>query len=167
MNGDLASVGRTAMFDRFRRRGRDCLGTLHEDRSQAVHSQGGRRSPSSSTRRCRSPRPRWRCCTWGDLLLRRAFARPALRNSSVGVAAVMSSTSDGEPWQFHVRFRTLVERRGLRRRSHVGARTEGGPRPSSVGVLACRVGARLRAHGIPDGRGAAEGGLGGDGCSSP
>ena len=45
-----------------------------------------------------------------DMLLRRAFARPALRNRSVGAATLMSSTSDGEPWKLHVRFRTPVER---------------------------------------------------------
>ena len=47
-----------------------------------------------------------------DMLLRRAFARPVLKNRSVGAAApVMSSTTGGEPWKLSTSaFRTPVER---------------------------------------------------------
>ena len=45
-----------------------------------------------------------------DLLLRRAFARAALRNRSVGTALLESASSGGEPWKVRVRFRIPVER---------------------------------------------------------
>ena len=53
-----------------------------------------------------------------DMLLRRAFARPALRNRSLGAATLMSSTTDGEPWKFSIRFRTPVETLGARLRAY-------------------------------------------------
>ena len=45
-----------------------------------------------------------------DILLRRAFSRPALRNRSAAVATLLSSAYDAEPWTLRTRFRTPVER---------------------------------------------------------
>ena len=72
---------------------------------------GESRSPSSSIRRCPFSTTSMEMVRVGmDMLLRRAFVRPVLRNRSVGAVTLISSISEGEPWKLHVRFRTPAER---------------------------------------------------------
>ena len=61
--GDVASIGRRAMFDRFGR-GARLPGNYPREWTSGRSSPEESRSPSSSTLRCRSPPPRWRWCAW-------------------------------------------------------------------------------------------------------
>ena len=108
--GDVASAGRTAMFDRFGREGAAarelCRGV---DRRPFVP----RKFEESVVEYTTLPfsTTSLEILRVGlDLLLRRAFSRAALRGRSVGAALLESSSSDAEPWKLHVRFRTPVER---------------------------------------------------------
>ena len=108
--GDVASTGRRAMFDRFGREGMTAWElSTGVDRRPFV----SRRVEESVVEYTTLPfaTTSMEMVRVGlDMLLRRAFARPALRNRSVGAAALISSTSDGEPWKLNIRFRTPVER---------------------------------------------------------
>ena len=108
--GDVSSVGQPAMFDRFGKEGlfawefstgvdRRPFIPMEVEESVVEHTTLPFSTTSIEMLRVGL-----------DMLLRRAFARSALRNRSVGAATLTSSTSDGEPWKLHVRFRTPVER---------------------------------------------------------
>ena len=108
--GDVASAGRTAMFDRFGREGAAawelCRGV---DRRPFVPRKF-EESVVEYTTLPFSTTSLEMLRVGLDLLLRRAFSRAALRGRSVGAALLKSSSSDGERWKLHVRFRTPVER---------------------------------------------------------
>ena len=108
--GDVSLVGQAAMFDRFGREGAtawelsigvDPRPFVPMSVEESVVEYTTLPFSTTSTEMLR---------VGLDMLLRRAFARPALRNRSVGAATLMSSTSDDEPWKLHVRFRTPMER---------------------------------------------------------
>ena len=108
--GDVSSVGQTAMLDRFGREGLFAweLSTGIDRRpfiprkvEESVVEHTTLPFATTSMEMVR---------VGLDMLLRRAFARPALRSRSVRAATLISSTSDGEPWKLHVRFRTPAER---------------------------------------------------------
>ena len=108
--GDVSSVGQRAMFDRFGREGLfawelstgiDRRPFIPRNVEESVVEYTTLPFATTSMEMVR---------VGLDMLLRRAFARPALRSRSVGAAILMSSTSDGEPWKLHLRFRTPVER---------------------------------------------------------
>ena len=107
--GDVASTGRTAMFDRFGKEGLfawelstgiDRRPFIPRNVEELVVEHTTLPFATISMEMVR---------VGLDMLLRRAFARPVLRNRSVGSAILISSTADGEPWKLHVRFRTPVE----------------------------------------------------------
>ena len=107
---DVSSVGRSAMFDRFGREGLVAweLSTGVDRRpfvprkfEESVVEYTTLPFSTTSLEMLR---------VGLDLLLRRAFSRAALRGRSVGAALLESSSSDGEPWKLHVRFRPPVER---------------------------------------------------------
>ena len=108
--GDVSSVGRAAMFDRFRREGLFAWElSTGVDRRPFVP----RKFEESVIENTTLPFATTSMETLRvglDLLLRRAFSRPGLRIRSVGAVLLESSSSDGEPWKLHVRFRTPVER---------------------------------------------------------
>ena len=108
--GDVSSVGQTAMFDRFGREGVTAweLSTGVDLRPFVPRGVAGSIVEHTTLPFATTSMEMVRVGL--DMLLRRAFARAALRNRSVGSATVMSSTSVGEPWKLHVRFRTPVER---------------------------------------------------------
>ena len=108
--GDVSSVGRAAMFDRFGREGLVAweLSTGVDRRpfvprkvEESVLEHTTLPFATTSLEMLR---------VGLDMLLRRAFSRAALRSRSVGAVLLESSSSDGEPWKLHVRFRTPVER---------------------------------------------------------
>ena len=108
--GDVSSVGRAAMFDRFGREGLSAWElSTGVDRRPFVP----RKVEESVVERTTLPfaTTSLEMLRVGlDLLLRRAFSRPVLRSRSVGAALLESLSSDGEPWKLHVRFRTPMER---------------------------------------------------------
>ena len=108
--GDVASTGRRAMFDRFGREG-----LIAWELSNGVDRRPfvSRRVEESVVEHTTLPfaTTSMEMVRVGlDMLLRRAFARPILKNRSIGSALLESSVSGGEPWKLHVRFRTPVER---------------------------------------------------------
>ena len=108
--GDVASMGRTAMFDRFGREGVTawelCCGV---DRRQFVPRKV-EESVVEYTTLPFSTTSVEMLRVGLDILLRRAFARSALKNRSVGAAIVESSAQESEPWNVHIRFMVPVER---------------------------------------------------------
>ena len=108
--GDVASTGRRAMFDRFGREGATAWELSTGIDHRPFVPRGVEESVVEHTTLPFSTTSMEMVRVGLDMLLRRAFARPALRNRSVGAATLMSSTSDGETWKLHVRFRTPVER---------------------------------------------------------
>ena len=124
--GDVSLVGRTAMFDRFGRAGATAWElSTGVDRRPFV-PRGVTESIVEHTTLPFSTTSMEMVRVGVDMLLRRAFARPALRNRSVRAVTLMSSTSDREPWKLHVRFRTPVER-WERAAELLGERLETGP----------------------------------------
>ena len=108
--GDVPSVGQRAMFDRFGREGATAWElSVGIDRRPFI-SRGVAESVLEHTTLPFSTTSMEMVRVGLDMLLRRAFSRPVLKNRSVGSAILMSSTSDGEPWKLHVRFRTPAER---------------------------------------------------------
>lgn len=108
--GDVSSVGQAAMFDRFGREGATTWElSTGVDRRPFV-ARGVEESVVEHTTLPFSTTSMEMVRVGLDMLLRRAFARPVLRNRSVGAVTLISSTSDGEPWKLHVRFRTPAER---------------------------------------------------------
>ncbi len=108
--GDVASTGGSAMFDRF---GQEGLTAWELCKGVERRPFVPRKTQESVVERTALPFSTTSMETLRvalDLLLRRAFARPALRNRSVGVAALESPASDGKPWRLEVRFRSAVER---------------------------------------------------------
>lgn len=108
--GEVSSVGQTAMFDHFGREGLtawelstgiDCRPFVPRGVEESVVEHTTLPFSTTSMEMVR---------VGVDMLLRRAFARPVLKNRSVGAATLMSSISDAEPWKLSARFRTPVER---------------------------------------------------------
>ena len=108
--GDVASTSRTAMFDRFGKEGlfvwelstgMDRRPFIPRNVEEPVVEHTTLPFSTTSLEMAR---------VGLDMLLRRAFSRSVLRSRSVGAALLESSSSDGEPWKLHVRFRTPVER---------------------------------------------------------
>ena len=108
--GDVSSVGQRAMFDCFGREGSTAWELSIGVDIRLFIPRGVEESVVEYTTLPFATTSMEMVRVGLDMLLRRAFARPALRNRNVGAAALMSSTSDGEPWKLHVRFRTPVER---------------------------------------------------------
>ena len=100
--GDVASTGRTAMFDRFGREGATAWElSTGVDRRQFVP----RKVEESVVESAALPFSTTSMETLRaalDILLRRAFARPALRNRSAAAASVESSAPEVDPWKLEV-----------------------------------------------------------------
>ena len=108
--GDVSSVGQTAMFGRF---GREGLFAWELSTGMDLRPFIPRAVEESIVENTTLPfaTTSMEIVRVGlDILLRRAFSRPALRNRSMGAATLMSLTSDGDTWKLQVRFRTPVER---------------------------------------------------------
>ena len=108
--GDVASTGGSAMFDRFGQEGLTawelCKGVERRPfvPRKIEETVSERTSLPFSTTSMETLRVAL------DLLLARAFARPALRNRSAGSATVESSASESATWKLQVRFKVPVER---------------------------------------------------------
>ena len=124
--GDVSSVGQAAMFDRFGREGLFAWELSTGVDIRPFVPRGVEESVVEHTTLPFSTTSMEILRVGLHMLLRRAFARAALRNRSVGSATVMSSSSDGEPWKLYVRFRTPVER-WERASELMGERLETGP----------------------------------------
>ena len=107
--GDVASTGRTAMFDRFGKEGATVweLSTGQDRRpfvprkvEESIVESAALPFSTTSMEMLRAAL---------DILLRRAFARPVLRNRSVGTSAIESSGLESGPWKLRVRFKVPVE----------------------------------------------------------
>ncbi len=132
--GDLAAMGRTAMFDRFGQEGlvawelstgidRRPFTPRKMEESVVENTTLPFRTTSMETLRVGL-----------DILLRRAFARSALRNRSAGAATLASAASDVESWKLNTRFRIPVER-WERASELLGERVEREPPPYPVSDL--------------------------------
>ena len=108
--GDVALTGRTAMFDRF---GRDGVTAWELSTGQDRRPFVPRKVEESIVESAALPFSTTSMETLRaalDILLRRAFARPVLRNRSVGTSAIESSGLESGPWKLEVRFKVPVER---------------------------------------------------------
>ena len=108
--GDVSRAGRTAMFDRFGNEGATAW-----ELSVGVDGRPfiPRKVDDSVVENTTLPFATVSMETLRvglDLLLRRAFARPAMRNRSAGAVYVESSAQKSESWILYVRFRVPVER---------------------------------------------------------
>ena len=108
--GEVASTGRRAMFDRFGREGMTAWELSTGVDRRPFIPRGVDESVVEHTTLPFATTSMEMARVGLDMLLRRAFARPALRNRSVGAATLVSSTSDGELWKLSIRFRTPAER---------------------------------------------------------
>ena len=108
--GDVSTVGRAAMFDRFGREGLTAWEfSTGVDRRPFVP----RKFKESVVEYITLPfsTTSLEMARVGlNMLLRRAFSRAALRSRSVGAVLLESSSYDSEPWKLRIRFRTPVER---------------------------------------------------------
>ena len=108
--GDVASTGRTAMFDRFGREGATAWElSTGQDRRPFVPRKVEESIVESATLPFSTTSMETLRAAL-DILLRRAFARPVLRNRSVGTSAIESSGLESGPWKLRVRFKVPVER---------------------------------------------------------
>ena len=108
--GGVSAVGQRAMFDRFGREGVFAWELSTGVDSRPFIPRGVAESIVEHTTLPFATTSMEMARVGLDMLLRRAFARAALRNRSVGAATVISSTTGGEPWKLSIRFRTPVER---------------------------------------------------------
>ena len=108
--GDVSLVGQAAMFDRFGREGLFAWELSMGIDLRPFVSRRVEESVAEYTTLPFSTTSMEMLRVGLDMLLRRAFSRPVLRNRSAGAATLLSSTSDGEPWKFHVRFKVPIER---------------------------------------------------------
>ncbi len=106
---DVASTGRRAMFDRFGREGATAWELSNGIDLRPFVPRGVEESVVEYTTLPFATTSMEMVRVGLDMLLRRAFARPVLKNRSIGSALLESSVSGGEPWKLHVRFRTPVE----------------------------------------------------------
>ena len=107
---DVASTGRRAMFDRFGREGATAWELSTGIDLRPFIPRAVEESVVENTTLPFATTSMEMVRVGLDMLLRRAFARPILKNRSIGSALLESSVSGGEPWELHVRFRTPVER---------------------------------------------------------
>ena len=108
--GDVASTGRTAMFDRFGREGATAWElSTGVDRRQFIPGKV-EESVVESAALPFSTTSMEILYVALDIMLRRAFARPVLRNRSAGAATVEPSDPEVDPWKLEVRFKVPVER---------------------------------------------------------
>lgn len=107
--GDVGSTGRTAMFDRFGREGATAWElSTGVDRRPFIPRKVEESVVESATLPFSTTSMEILYVAL-DILLKRAFARPALRNRSAGAASVESSPQEVDPWKLEVRFKIPVE----------------------------------------------------------
>ena len=104
---DVASTGRRAMFDRFGREGATAWELSTGIDLRPFVPRGVEESVVEYTTLPFATTSMEMVRVGLDMLLRRAFARPVAEKQERGSSlSLESSTSDGEPWKLHVRFRT-------------------------------------------------------------
>ena len=108
--GDVARAGGTAMFDRFGGEGATAWELSVGVDNRPFIARKFEESVVEHTTLPFSTTSLEMLRVGLDVLLRRAFARAAMRNRSVGAVLLESCSTDGEPWKLYVRFRTPVER---------------------------------------------------------
>ena len=108
--GDVAAVGSTAMLDRFGDQGLCAWEmSIGADRSPFVPRIASESVVEHTTLPFATVSLEVLQVAL-DMLLRRAFAKPALRNRSVRTATLSASVPDGERWELRVTFRVQVTR---------------------------------------------------------